>query len=301
MLEQSKFRVVAIGEVLWDVFPSGPRFGGAPANFACSLAEIAPQTASVSMVSAIGRDELGEQAVASLKSRLVDTTEVQQLAFPTGSVTVRLDDKGVASYQFADNTAWDNLQWNSTLSGHAATMDAVCFGTLGQRSQQSRETIEQYLAAVRPNALRIYDINLRAPFSCDDVILCSLKMANVLKLNEEELPVVAKLCEIEGDDASILRSLASRFDYKAIALTRGDRGAMIVSGQNITEKSDVTADVVDTVGAGDAFTAALCFGLLQGIDIEQIIESACQLASFVCSTSGATPTIPDEVKNSLFQ
>ena len=283
--------VVGLGEILWDVFPDGPRFGGAPANFACHVAALG---GAAEMVSAVGRDELGDRAVTELHNRRVGTGHVHRHERrPTGTVTVSLDGDGHASYEFASDTAWDALPWSDDLARLAERTSAVSFGTLGQRSEDSRETVRRFVAATPSTALRIFDVNLRPPFVSDPVILDSAAMANVLKLNDEELPALATLCELTGSDVEIMRKLADRFALEAVALTRGAGGAVLLRDGQVSQQPGVETRVVDTVGAGDAYTAVLALGLLDGHDLDAINRRACQVAAFVCSQSGATPQLPD--------
>ena len=183
------------------------------------------------------------------------------------------------------------MEWSNELEQLAHRTDAVCFGTLGQRSEVSLATIRRFVAATRPTALRILDVNLRPPFVSDAVILDSLRLANILKLNDEELSVLARLIGLTGSPAEMLRRLADEFAFQVVALTRGVNGALLIRGDEISEHPGVAAHVVDTVGAGDAFTAALALGLLDGRDLETINRTACEVAAFVCSQSGATPNM----------
>jgi len=284
--------IVGIGEILWDVFPDGPRFGGAPANFACSAAELSRESARVCMVSAVGDDDLGRAALQSLTSHGVDSRYVQTNHLETGQVLVELDPQGVARYRFAENSAWDALQITDDLRTLAAGTDAVCFGTLGQRRQSSRDTIQEFVRAVPLSALRVLDVNIRTPFCNANVILESLAIANVLKLNDAELPLVAELCECFGSMTDILRQLSDRYHLRCVAVTRGDSGAIVLAGDVFSDLPGIKVDVVDTVGAGDAFTAALILGLLGGNDIQEVNRRAIEVASFVCSQAGATPAFP---------
>ncbi|CAL1125271.1 unnamed protein product [Cladocopium goreaui] len=285
--------VVGLGEILWDVFPDGPRFGGAPANFACHVAALGGKA---EMVSAVGADALGTDGVTILQQRGVGTEGIQRHeSRATGTVDVQLDDKGLATYKFASGAAWDAIEWSDDLDRRATRAGAVCFGTLGQRSECSRRTIQRFVLATLPEALRIFDINLRAPFYTDEVILDSLEMASVLKLNEDEILLVAKLCELSGSENEILQALAERFELEAIALTRGQDGAVLLRGNEINEHAGVKTKVVDTVGAGDSFTAAFTLGLLEDRPLEVINRTACRIAAYVCSQSGGTPRIPPEL------
>lgn len=282
--------IVGLGEVLWDVFPDGPRFGGAPANYACHAANLG---ASSRMVSAVGRDELGDRALQAFSDHAVGTSAVQRNGYPTGAVYVQLDAEGRASYEFLDNTAWDHLEWSPELEELAPRTDAVCFGTLGQRSHESRQPIRRFVTSTPVSCLRIFDVNLRPPFYADNTILESLKIANILKLNDDELPIVAELCGLSGSDGEIMQSLGQRFDLRLVALTRGAQGALLMRGDEVSEHPGVATSVIDTVGAGDAFTAALTLGLLAELELEVINDRASRVAAFVCSQAGATPRLPD--------
>jgi fructokinase len=290
------YHIVGIGEILWDVFPDERRFGGAPANFACSAAELAQDGANVFMVSAVGDDDLGREAIGSLALRGVRTSSVQVNRQPTGRVDVELDEAGVASYRFADDSAWDHLAWNDELQRLAARCDAVCFGTLGQRGEMSQQTIRTFIGNVPASALRILDVNLRKPFYNDDLIVESLKLANVLKLNDEELPLVARLSDCTGDAVEVMQQLARQYELRLVALTRGPAGAVLMSGNEVSDLPGVPVDVVDTVGAGDAFTASMTLDLLAGRRLEDVNKPAIATASHVCSQPGATMPFPDHLR-----
>jgi len=287
--------IVGLGETLWDVFPDGARLGGAPLNFCCSAAELAGAAARVVMVSAVGNDEFGQPAIDALAVHQVDTSCVQRNDQPTGQVLVELDDAGVASYRFADDGAWDQLLWNEDLRQLAASCQAVCFGTLGQRSEHSRRTIQRFVGATADFALRILDVNLRAPFFSDDVIRESLALANVLKLNEDELPHLASLFGISGTHVEVMRQLAQQFQLRSVALTRGANGAILLSDDVESDLPGIEVKVADTVGAGDAFTAAMTLGLLAERSVDRINQHAIATAAFVCSSSGATMKFPENL------
>ncbi|HEX2476804.1 MAG TPA: carbohydrate kinase [Lacipirellulaceae bacterium] len=289
--------IVGLGEVLWDVFPDGPRFGGAPANFACSVAELADGNLDVFMVGAVGPDELGRRAVDSLREHGVDTRHVATVSEPTGQVLVKFDAAGHPSYEIATDTAWDNIPWSDDLRQLAGRTDAVCFGTLAQRSQRSRETIQDFARATRPECLRVLDINLRPPFWNETVVIESLELANALKLNDEELPALADILGWKGTNESILQKLMTTFSLDLVALTRGEAGAFLVTKSG--ERSDLPGQptaVADTVGAGDAYTAALVVGRLNNLPLNAINAWANKVASFVCSQPGGTPQFPPHLR-----
>jgi fructokinase len=290
---KNDFAIVGLGELLWDLFPDGPRFGGAPVNFACHAAALG---ADVHVVTNVGNDTLGREALQALASHGVktDTVAICDEA-PTGTVQVAVDAAGKATFTFAPDVAWDHLHWSEGLARLAATCDAVCFGTLAQRSSKSRQTIQHFVSARRAVALRIFDINLRPPFYSEEVIRESLGLADVLKLNDDELPILAAMFDMAGSDVEMLAQLARQFDLQLVALTRGPKGAILVRGGTISEAPGVSVAVKDTVGAGDAFTASLVLGMLRNEPLDQINRRACAVASYVCSQTGATPPLPDEL------
>lgn len=283
--------VVAIGEILWDIFPSGPRFGGAPANFSCHAASLG---ASVSILSSVGNDRLGDAAIEKLRESSIDTRSVSQSDhFATGKVSVEVDAGGHASYRFHNEEAWDHIPWTDQLYELAASTDAVCFGTLAQRQQESRSTIRRFIQATPATTLRVLDLNLRAPFYDDEVIESSLSIANVLKLNDDELAYIAGKFVDAGDEINQARQLIKKFDLQWIVLTRGSRGGALIGDNEISQVPSESITVQDTVGAGDSFTAAVTIGLLKQMPLDTINHNACRIAEFVCSQAGATPKLPD--------
>lgn len=285
--------IVGLGEILWDVFPDGARFGGAPANFACSAAGLAGPSVRVFMAGAVGRDDLGRRALAEFIARGVDVSAVAVVPQPTGRVDVTVDAAGQASYVFAPDCAWDNVPWSDSLARRAAETSAVCFGTLGSRGATSLATIRRFLGAVPPPALRILDINLRPPFWSPDGIRESLALANIVKCNDEELPVVAELLGLSGSPEAILRQLVASRSLRLAALTRGAKGSLLVTADGVASDLPGTpVAVVDTVGAGDAFTAAVTLGLLAGWPLQKLHAHADSVAAYVCTHAGGTPPIP---------
>jgi fructokinase len=292
--------IAAIGEVLWDLFPDGEHFGGAPANFACMAAQLARDTMSITVASAVGKDELGERAIEALRTRGVDTSCVSQVDWPTGQVNVQLDLSGQPTYQIAQDSAWDNIGWSNNLEELAATCDAVCFGTLAQRSTTSRTSINYFLSATPRNCLRILDVNLREPFWNEHILLHSMKQANVVKLNDSEITIIADVLGWDAPDQVLVKQLLERFELDILAVTRGSKGAMLAAATG--ERSEFQGrqiSVVDTVGAGDAYTAVLAIGLLRGLPLATINALAIRVAGYVCAQSGAAPKIPTGLCNEL--
>lgn len=287
--------IVGIGEVLWDLFPDSKQFGGAPANFAAHAASLGARSY---VISRVGEDELGRKARAAIIDNGVASDFLQsdpQRA--TGSVQIELADNGSATYEFADDTAWDHLIWDPRLADLAHEARAVCFGTLGQRSPVSRQTIRRFLESTSPGCLRVFDVNLRQNFYDSETIRHSLQNANLFKLNEEELPVVADLCGLSSTGEAAISELLQRFELQMIALTEGSAGAQLYTPEQHVSQAAVNVPVQDTVGAGDAFTAALTMGLLAGNRLEVILQHAVKVAAYVCTQAGATPRLPAELIN----
>lgn len=286
----ASLRLVSLGEVLWDVFPDETRFGGAPANFACHAAA---HGAAVTMLSRVGVDSPGDRAIADLQSHGVTVDHVQRdPVLPTGTVLVHLDEEGVPRYDIRENAAWDHLEWTSAMPAMAGQVDAVYFGTLGQRSECAHETIREFVSAVPSSALRIYDVNLRAPYIKESLVEDSLRQANILKLSDEEFYFITAMAGIHGDVMTRLAALREHYGFKLVALTRGAHGAILMTNNGVSDFPGVRTVVKDTVGAGDSYTATLVTGLLRGESLETINERACRVAAYVCSQKGATPPLP---------
>ena len=283
-------QILSIGEVLWDLFPDGTRFGGAPANFACHAAALG---ARVSMVSAVGDDARGMAALDMLQAYGIDTSLVQQIAgAPTGTVGVILNGSGKPTFEIHEGSAWDQLMWTVELPTRIADAGAIYFGTLGQRGEVSRATIRKAMSAAKDHGiLRILDVNLRKPFYNPTLIRESVAQAAILKFSDDEISQVAVACGIAntGDPETILRALLGRFKLELVVMTRGAEGCLVVSANETIDQPGTPATVRDTVGAGDCFTAVLVVGLLRGDSLNAIARLACESAAAVCAQSGAVP------------
>ena len=290
------FSIIGLGEVLWDLFPDGARFGGAPANVACAAASLLGATGAVTLVSALGDDRRGREAIGFLRQRRVDVSALQITGAATGTVTVQLDDSGQALFNISDNVAWDRIVWSEKWRDLAANADAICFGSLAQRGDISRQTIQKFIIAAPASSLKVFDMNLRAPFYAPDTLIQSLELANVLKLNDQELCVIANILALSGETIDILKSLQDDYQISSIALTQGAAGAMLLRHSEAVRVPSVPTTVVDTVGAGDAFTAALMIGLLNEQPLKEIAHFATGVSSYVCSQRGATPSLPDWIR-----
>ena len=225
-----KPRIISFGEVLWDLFPDGGRFGGAPANFACHAAL---QGAEVTICTAVGDDSYGDDAIRILSEYDIDVSLVQTVATaPTGTASVNLDDEGKPSFLFQDNSAWDQLQWTDDIATKILSADAICFGTLGQRSEMARQTTQRALeVAGRAKIPRVVDINLRPPFFDAKIIRESIQLASILKMSDEEVETVCAVFEIDlrqGLEAA-LRCLMELGQLKMIVVTRGSEGALLLT------------------------------------------------------------------------
>ena len=286
--------VVGIGEILWDVFPEGKKLGGAPLNFSYHCGQLG---ASAHPVSAVGTDADGSEIRQILASKNLPDAHVQtDTAYPTGRVNVTLQN-GKPTYEILAEVAWDYIRFDQSLRNLAACADAVCFGSLAQRGPVSRATIPAFLEAMRPEALRIFDVNLRQNFYSKEILETSLRHANIFKLSDEELPMLAGFFDLTGQVSTQLQRLREMFDLHLVAYTRGGEGSLLVTANETSDHPGFPTEVIDTVGAGDSFTATLCMGLLQNLPHAEINRRACQVAAFVCSQAGATPSLPPQIAN----
>jgi fructokinase len=289
-------RVAGIGEILWDLLPGGKRLGGAPANFAGHAQALG---AAGAIISAVGADDLGEEARLILREMGLRDDLITTVDRPTGTVSVVLDEAGHPTFTIHEDVAWDELPLLPEATAFVAEADAICFGSLAQRGANTRRTIRALLDAAPAGAVRVFDVNLRAPFYGPQVLAESLEMTDILKLNDEELPIVGQLLEIDGDEATRLRELVGRYDLRLVALTRGSRGSLLFNGQETAEHPGCETTVRDTIGAGDAFTATLAVGWCRGLALADINAAANRVAAFVCSQVGALPSLPDHLQRLL--
>lgn len=281
--------VVALGAVLWDVFPDGARLGGAPANFAVHAAALGARSA---LVSCVGNDEMGRNALDILRARGVVTDAVQVHPHrPTGSVSVTLTD-GQPDYEIVEDVAWDAMTWHSELARLARSARALCFGTLDQRDPQSRRAIVKFLDAASPACLRVLDLNFRQHFHAEEVVLSSLARADVLKLNGGEVPVLRDYVGGVADVDDFLTELRARFDLQCVVLTLGADGCRVIGDAGICQAVGKKRRVVNTVGAGDAFTAAFALHLLNGATIRTCAEQANAVGGFVTTQDSGMPMLP---------
>jgi fructokinase len=287
---KTRFSVVGIGEVLWDLLASGPKMGGAPANFAYHAHVLGASSVAITRV---GKDELGREILRRFRELGLPATTIQEdAAAPTGTAEVSLQGDGLAHFAIKENVAWDYLAATPEAASAASVADAICFGTLAQRSARSRATIQQLVGETPATALRVFDVNLRQQYYSREIIALSLQLANVLKLNDDELPVLAAMFGLSGSTANQIEALANRFALRLVALTRGPHGCLLYRDGRWSDCASRPVEVVDTVGAGDSFTAALVMGLLRNLDLDEINSFANEVARYVCTQAGATPPMP---------
>lgn len=283
------FTVVGLGELLWDVFREGKQLGGAPANFAY-MTNLLGDTGIVA--SRVGNDALGSEAKQRLKNLRLQTSFLQMDAnHPTGTVNVAVDPAGQPTFQIATSVAWDFFEWTPEWRSLAEQADAVCFGSLAQRCPQSRETIRAFLAAVRPGVPRVFDVNLRQNFYTSETLAESARLAEIIKVNHEELPVVAKLLGLPFlyDERRAAQWLLETYRSRLVCITRGAKGSLVMSKDEMSEHSGHRVYVADTVGAGDAYTAALVYHYLRHASLSTLNEAANRMGAWVASQTGATP------------
>ena len=276
--------IVGIGEILWDMLPTGKALGGAPANFAYHAKRLGEEGWAVS---AIGDDPLGREIMDIVgEKRLNNLIAVTDK--PTGTVQVTLDAHGVPTYNIMEDVAWDNIPFTPEMEALAKRADAVCFGSLVQR-MGSRDAVLKFLRATRPEALRVFDINLRQHYYSKEVLDTSLRLANILKINDEEIRIVADMFGLDGDDTAACRSLVERYDLQLVILTKGADGSEVITATEAIPQTVGKVEVVDTVGAGDSFTAAFVVSYLRGDSLSEAQRLANETAAYVCSCKGAMP------------
>lgn len=292
-----RFSIVSLGEVLWDLLPAGPQLGGAPANFVYHARALG---AKARLVSRVGDDNLGREIIARLDALGLCTDCIaMDTQHATGTVGVELEN-GQPRYVIHEDVAWDFIETSPHALAAVRAANAVCFGTLAQRSEPSRRAIRALVSASAPGAVCVCDINLRQHFYSQELLAESIALAKVLKLNDAELPVLAALFGFAGDTRAQLAALAGSFALRLVVLTRGAHGSVLFDGANWSEHSGIEVEVKDTIGAGDSFTAATVLGFLAGWPLDRINVFANEVAAFVCSQSGATPPLPAHLRQ-LFE
>ena len=288
--------VVGMGEALWDVLPDGKKIGGAPANFAFHAGQAGMDSR---VVSAVGNDALGEEALATLEGKGLNIEAVARVDFPTGVVNVSLGEQGIPQYDICEGVAWDNIPFTPALANLASQAQAVCWGSLAQRNEVSRKTIFSFLDAMPSDEdrLKVFDINLRQQFYTLEIIEASCRRANVLKINDEELVLVSEMLRLGAGSPEVLcRSLMERYGLSILVLTCGANGSYVFTPVETSYRVTPKVQVADTVGAGDSFTATLVGELLRKTPVGVAHEHAVQVAAYVCTQQGAMAEWPDSLR-----
>ena len=280
----SRTTVVGIGELLWDIFPTGKRAGGAPANFvyhACA------QGMQGYAVSAVGNDNLGRELLEVLAQNHIQYL-CEKVNYPTGQVQVTLQN-GQPSYNIVENVAWDHIPLTKQSLELVQNAQAVCFGSLALRHPESRKTILSLLEHTPHHAIRFFDVNLRQHYYSKELIEQLLQHANVLKINDEELVVLSDLFELTGSEDEKCQTLLKKYQLRYLVLTAGEKYSVIYTPDEVSRLQTPRVEVADTVGAGDSFSGAFVASILAGKTLRQAHEQAVQTAAFVCTKTGAWP------------
>lgn len=288
--------VVGMGEALWDMLPEGRKIGGAPANFAYHVSQFGLDSR---VVSAVGDDELGNEILANFAEKKLEC-QIEKVPYPTGTVQVELDEKGVPRYDIKEGVAWDNIPFTTSLQELAKKTDAVCFGSLAQRNSVSRETINRFIDEMpqEEHVLKIFDINLRQHFYSKELIEESIKKCNILKINDEELAIVSQMFGFADIDfKEQCKLLLTKYNLKMLILTCGVDGSYVFSPGEMSFLETPKVKVADTVGAGDSFTGAFVAAILKGLEMKEAHRLAVNVSAFVCTQNGAMPELPAEIKD----
>lgn len=284
--------VIGIGEALWDLLPEGAKLGGAPANFAYHVGQFGLPSCAIS---AIGRDELGDATLEALKSKGLEHI-IERMDYPTGRVNVTMDANGVPAYTFITDPAWDNIPYTNEMKAVARTARCVCWGSLAQRAQTSRKTIQQFVLDTPKDCLRVFDINLRCDFYTAEVIEWSMEHADVMKINDEEIVVLSRLFNIPGlDYREKCQWIVRRWKLRMLVLTCGTNGSYVFTEDSESFCPTPKVNAIDTVGAGDSFTATFCASIMAGKTIAEAHSKAVKISAYVCTQQGAMPKLPKEV------
>lgn len=286
-------KIVGIGEIVWDMLPAGKQLGGAPLNFAYFAKELGAMSY---VISATGDDDPGKEALRKLSATGVDISFLQCNHLPTGMVLISIDGEGIPDYKIIENVAWDQIECSSCELELLSKADAICWGSLAQRSEKSRKNIIKMLDATAVNCLRVFDINIRQHYCNRDIAEASLIRAGILKLNDQELLPVSEMFGLSGDEEGKLVSLIKMFDLKEVIYTQGALCSDVYDSSGLSSRiMTPRVKVADTIGAGDSFTAAYIVSRINGKDVRSSHEKAVEVSAFVCTQSGAINPLPQEL------
>ena len=283
--------VVGMGELLWDVLPDVKKAGGAPVNFAYHASQ---SGAEAYALSAIGNDDLGEELIQELTKNRINSDYISRVNYPTGTVQVELKE-GIPSYTIIEEGAWDYIPFSQAEIDLMKQASAVCFGTLAQRASESRNTLQTLLSYVPADSLRFFDINIRQHFYSKELIEESLRIANVFKVNDEELVLLRPMFQLEGTDEEVCHWFMDQFDLRYLILTAGAEYSTIYARTESSTLPTPKVKVADTVGAGDSFSGSFVAAILAGKSLREAHKHAVKVAAFVCTQHGAWPTYPKDL------
>lgn len=277
--------IVCFGEVLWDLFPSGARAGGAPFNVAYNLSKM---NTDVQMISKIGKDGLGNDLLTQIKSWGISTENIQtDDQKPTGTVTATFDEQGEAHYDIINDVAWDHIECLPEYGELVSNSEAFVFGSLIARNTESRKTLLQLIDQAK---FRVFDVNFRPPFIDFDLIKELLHKTDLVKMNKAELrQIIEFLGEAYIDEETSVQHIQKYFSINEIILTKGSKGARYFIGDQDYSFSAIPIEINDTVGSGDSFLAGFLSKRILGAVPEEIMKQAVSLGAFITSKSGACP------------
>lgn len=287
--------IVGMGEALWDCLPEGRKIGGAPANFAYHVGQFGFKTMAVS---AIGDDQLGKEIVEKFSQRNLNF-HLETVGYPTGTVQVEVDSAGIPRYEIMEDVAWDNIPYSERLEEIARNTRVVCFGSLAQRSQVSRDTINRFVDSMpmAEDTYKVFDINLRQHFYSKEIIASSLDKCNIFKINDEELDIVRNMFGYDGmSQDQVCKALLADYNLKMLILTCGTDGSYVFTPSDESFVQTPEVEVADTVGAGDSFTAAFVASILKGKTVKDAHRIAVEISAYVCTQNGAMPEFSQDLK-----
>ena len=287
--------IVGMGEALWDCLPEGRKIGGAPANFAYHVGQFGFKTMAVS---AIGDDQLGKEIVEKFSQRNLNF-HLETVGYPTGTVQVEVDSAGIPRYESMEDVAWDNIPYSERLEEIARNTRVVCFGSLAQRSQVSRDTINRFVDSMpmAEDTYKVFDINLRQHFYSKEIIASSLDKCNIFKINDEELDIVRNMFGYDGmSQDQVCKALLADYNLKMLILTCGTDGSYVFTPSEESFVQTPKVEVADTVGAGDSFTGAFVASILKGKTVKDAHRIAVEISAYVCTQNGAMPEFPQDLK-----
>lgn len=269
-------RLLAFGEVLYDVFGSRRTIGGAPLNVSYHFHKCGGEA---DIISAVGDDEYGCEALSFIRSEGIGTEYVTISSYPTGmaDIVMRGDE---ADYVFNFPSAWDDICLQHPLP---QSVDVFYWGTLALRSRTSLETFSRILSSVNAR-IRYFDVNIRKNFYSEEIIREGLESCTILKVNENELPLILSIAGVES-----VQDLKREYSLEIVILTEGEKGSTIY-GDKTVKIPPLKVDVVDTVGAGDSYSACFLYYYLRSGDAVYAAEKAAALSSFICSLPGGMPS-----------